>query len=142
MDETKEVGRGGRKPRGDRHTLMPSFPSDHYDWYSRQATASGLLFSEYVCAELAREHGLEVPDYIKDDPALVPVHELLPLPIPSGKKRRGTVRVPASHFRHYKDLAQRHGLPVADYVLRSLAARNGLDPVDLYDGRDLLGKSA
>lgn len=142
MDLSREVRPVGRKPRGDRHTLMPAFPVEHHEWYRRQADARGLLFSEYLCAELARAHGLEVPDYIKDDQLLVQVQELLPLEPPSGLTKRGTVRVPASHFRRYKEMARQQGVSVADYVRRCLAARNGLAPVDLYGGSDLLSQSA
>lgn len=137
---TKVVPRPGRPKRGERRAIIPAFPVEHYRWYHDQAHARQLAFSEYACADLAREHGLTVPDYIKDPLVDAPaVPDALPLDELAGETKRATIRVPAAHFEHYRLQAQRQGISLTDYVRRTLARLHRLVPHDdAYEGRDLL----
>lgn len=138
---TKVVPRpGGRPKRGERRAIIPAFPVEHYRWYHDQAHARQLAFSEYACADLAREHGLAVPDYIKDTLVDTPVlADALPLGELVGETKRATIRVPTTHFEHYRREAQRQGISLTDYVRRTLARLHRLVPADdAYEGRDLL----
>jgi hypothetical protein len=100
---------GGRKSRGDRRMFRFAVLETTYLQLLDQARQRGLGLSEYVCAELAVRHGLEVPDYIQ--PAL---EMELPYYPPLARKTI-TTRVPVDHHATYVRAAGAQGVSLAEY---------------------------
>ena len=54
----------GTRPKGKRHAITVRVPDDQWGIYVQTATREGYdSLSDYVCALLAREHDLQVPEY-------------------------------------------------------------------------------
>ncbi len=54
----------GTRPKGNRHAITVRVPEDQWELYRQFAQSEGYeSLSDYVCALLAREHDLRVPDY-------------------------------------------------------------------------------
>ena len=126
MATVNGVRKPGRAPRGDRRTIIATLPVDHVAEYLRQAELRKLALSEYLCAELARDHDLEVPDYIRDvlpqvGDMVVQLPDIQPT---SAAGKRVTVRVPSDHHAIYVRDASRQGRSLADYIRGRLAARH------------------
>ena len=66
MEQTRRPH--GRRSRGDRRMVLIPTSEAFYTRLVEEARGQGIGISEYICAELARHHGLVVPDYIQ--PAL------------------------------------------------------------------------
>lgn len=108
-DQLTPRRRGGRKSRGDRKMLLIPVPANTYLDFYRRARDRGLAISEFVCAELAVKHELEVPNYIQ--PSLDIEEPLYPV-IP---RKNITVRVPADHHAVYAHAANARGVSLAEY---------------------------
>lgn len=135
------VRRPGPQPRGDRRTIIATLPVEHVAEYLRQSEIRGLALSEYLCAELARDHQLPVPSYIRD---VIPELTVFDVALPdvqatSRQGRRVTIRVPSDHHALYVRNAQLRGTSLTDYLRGRLAARHNFDDADVVpEGRDLL----
>lgn len=90
-----------------------------------EARRHGIGLSEFICAELARHHQLDVPDYIQPTQAL---DIALPTPLPITPKEKATVRVPEDHHSRYQAEADRRGMPLAVYARQTMAGILGLEP--------------
>ncbi|MBA3019683.1 hypothetical protein [Propionicimonas sp.] len=89
--------------------LFITVPEQTYLDFCERARRRGLGISEYVCAELALKHELEVPTYIQ--PSLdveQPVYPVIP-------RKNITVRVPADHHAKYAHAAKARGISLAEY---------------------------
>ncbi len=54
----------GTPPKGRRHAITVRVPDDQWDFYRQTADREGYgSLSDYVCALLAKEHNLRVPEY-------------------------------------------------------------------------------
>ncbi|MBB1501557.1 hypothetical protein H5397_08975 [Propioniciclava sp. MC1683] len=131
----------GRTPRGDRKTIIAALPVEHLAEYLRQAELRQLALSEYLCAELARDHDLDVPSYIREVLPEITVFDIR-LPDVQANSRLGkrtTIRVPVEHHTVYVRNAGQLGCTLSDYIRARLAARHHFDDADvLVERRDLL----
>jgi len=56
----------GTRPKGDRAAITVRVPPNHRDLYAECAEREGYTcLGDYLTALLAREHGLQVPPYIR-----------------------------------------------------------------------------
>lgn len=54
----------GTRPKGKRHAITVRVPDDQWNIYVQTASREGYdSLSDYVCALLAKEHNLRVPEY-------------------------------------------------------------------------------
>lgn len=135
------VRRPGPQPRGDRRTIIAVLPVEQVAEYLRQADMRDLALSEYLCAELARDHTLAVPSYIRET---IPDLSSFDVPLPevqatSRLGRRVTIRVPREHHELFVRRARARGIHLSDYIRIRLAVRHRFDEADVDEGRrDLL----
>lgn len=67
MARTMQTGRRkpGPVPKGDRASLTIRVPRDHQSVYREAAAAEGFgSLNDYIAAQLARLHELDVPEYV------------------------------------------------------------------------------
>lgn len=118
--------RRGRRSRGDRRMVLIPMPETWYLRFAELSRQAGLGISEYVCAELATKHGLEVPSYIQ--PSLVEGANDWPI----APRKNITTRVPAEHHARYAIEAEARGVSMAEYarsvlgITEPTAPREGL----------------
>lgn len=111
----------GRQPRGHRRMVLIPTTEAFYIRLVEEARTQGIGISEYICAELARHHGLDVPGYIQ--PSLAVDVSSMPI-IP---RKNATVRVPEEHHARYQQEADDRGMSLAEYVRRVTAALLGFE---------------
>lgn len=123
----------GRRPRGKRHMVLIRVPEASYLQLAEESRRRGLGLSEFVCAELATKHDLEVPGYIQ--PVLV---EVSPNVWPIAPRKNITARVPAEHHARYSGEAQARGVSLAEYVRSVLGIGEATQPRSRLEEDSLL----
>lgn len=112
---------GGRRSRGRRRMVLIPTTEAFYVRLVETSRSLNIGISEYVCAELAHHHGLDVPEYIQPSLAM----DVAQTPI--AVRKNATVRVPEAHHARYQAEADARGLSLAEYARRVMAARLGLE---------------
>lgn len=107
---------GGRQPRGERKVLVMSVAEDFYVRLVLAARSQGLALSEYICAETAKYHRFEVPDYIKPAVEPIPSLGLAAEQAPVPRRKTATTRFPVDQFDWYQNAAAARDVSLADYV--------------------------
>lgn len=52
--------RGGRRSKGDRHSFTCRMPRELADFVMEQADETGMTYSDWIAAQLAAKHGLDI----------------------------------------------------------------------------------